>query len=411
MRIMFAVPCYWPSQDGVTIITSYLAEGLAAKGHEVFVLTSAGDGGRQSLPEEDNHAGVKIRRMRVHTRWPLFIKGRDKKSTKAVYRRAVKDFAPDVLVVGCAQTWTLDWIMSGLKDLDCVKVFYSHGYSAWKTDVSYGRYLKKRDVVGAWAAYKADRYYKKLHRYIRLFDRTIYLSEDSNASVYAKRYGLTNGRVLKNAIDDRFFSEEMRHGYEEKECVSYLFVANYNQNKNQEMLIRAFAAAGIGKSRLILVGFEENAYYEHLREVIGKTLQGQPDKEVQFCIRYDREKVIDLYRTSDVFTCSSLSENYPIVAHEAAAVGMPIISTNVGIYDRIDGAYIVEDAAQMARAMEELYYDAGERARRGQAVYEWVCRQECRIRDKVDWMERDMKELAEKRVQVKGNEERNLRII
>lgn len=397
MRIMFAVPCYWPSQDGVTIITSYLAEGLAEKGHEVFVLTSAGDGGRQILPEEDNHAGVKIRRMRVHTRWPLFIRGRDQKSTKAVYRKAVKDFAPDVLVVVCAQTWTLDWIMPCLEKLDCVKVFYSHGYSAWKPEAVYSDFLKKGDIVGAWAAYRAKRYYKKLHRYIRLFDRTIYLSADSNAAVYAEQFGLTNGRVLKNAIDDRFFSEEIRHGYEEKACLSYLFVANYNQNKNQEMLIRAYAAAEIEKSRLILVGFEENAYYEHLREVIRETLHGQPHKEVRFCIRYDREKVIDLYRTSDVFTCSSLSENYPIVAHEAAAVGLPIISTNVGIYDRIDGAYIVEDAAQMTRAMEELYYDARERVRRGQAAYRWVCGQGCRIRDKVDWMERDMRELSERK--------------
>lgn len=397
MRIMFAVPCYWPSQDGVTIITSYLAGGLAAKGHDVFVLTSAGNGGLQVLSEEDSHDGVKIRRMRVHTRWPLFIKGRDKKSTKAVYRKAVQDFAPDVLVVVCAQTWTLDWILPCLKNLDCVKIFYSHGYSAWKTDVSCGSYLKKRDVVGAWAAYRADRYYKKLHRYIRLFDRTIYLSEDSNAAVYAKQYGLTNGRVLKNAIDDRFFDEDMRHGYEEKACISYLFVANYNQNKNQEMLIRAFGEAKIGKSRLVLVGFEENAYYERLLEVIREKVDGQPDKEVQFCIHVSRDTVIDLYRTCDVFTCSSLSENYPIVAHEAAATGMPVISTNVGIYDRIDGAYIVEDTAQMRRAMEELYHDAEERARRGQAAYEWVCGQGCRIRDKVEWMERDMRELLEKK--------------
>ena len=402
MRIMFAVPCYWPSQDGVTIITSYLAGGLATKGHEVFVLTSAGNGGLQKLPEEDVHEDVKITRMRIHTRWPLFIKGRDKKSTKEVYRKAVKDYAPDVLVVVCSQTWTLDWIMPCLKKLNCVKIFYSHGYSAWKTEVSYSDFLKKRDIVGAWVAYRAKRYYKKLHRYIRLFDRTIYLSEDSNAAVYAKLYGLTNGKVLKNAIDDRFFSEEMRHNYEEKECVSYLFVANYNQNKNQEMLIRVFAAADIGKSELILVGFEENAYYEHLREVIGETLREQTDKEVRFCIRFDRDKVIDLYRTSDVFICSSLSENYPIVAHEAAAVGMPIISTNVGIYDRIDGAYIVEDAEQMKRAMEELYYDAGERARRGKAAHEWVCGQGCRIRDKVDWMERDMAELAKRRGIMKG---------
>ena len=87
MRIMFAVPCYWPSQDGVTIITSYLAQGLAARGHEVFVLASAGNGGLQKLPERDEHEGVKIARMRIYTRWPLLIRGRDKKSTKKEYRK------------------------------------------------------------------------------------------------------------------------------------------------------------------------------------------------------------------------------------------------------------------------------------------------------------------------------------
>lgn len=393
MRIMFAVPCYWPSQDGVTIITSYLASGLAAKGHDVFVITSAGNGGLQELPEEESHEGVKISRMRVHTRWPLFIRGRDKKSTKEAYWKAVREYAPDVLVVVCAQTWTLDWIMPCLKKLDCVKIFYSHGYSAWKKDDSYGEHLRRRDVIGAWMVYQRRRYFRKLYRYIRLFDRSIYLSEDNNAVLYADQYGLTNGRVLKNAIDDRFFEDAMRHSFEEKECISYLFVANYNQNKNQEMLIRALGAAKIGKSRLILVGFEENAYYEHLQEVIREVLSGQADKEVLFYTHVSRDTVIDLYQTSDVFICSSLSENYPIVAHEAAAVGMPIISTNVGIYARISGAYIVEDLSQMQEAMEKLYHDAGERARRGNDAYEWVCGQGCRIQDKVDWFERDMIEL------------------
>lgn len=391
MRIMFAVPCYWPSQDGVTIITSYLAKGLAAKGHDVFVVTSAGNGGLQELPEKDEHEGVKISRMRIYTRWPLVIKGRDEKSTKEVYLRYIKEYAPDVLVVVCAQTWTLDWLLPHLKKLDCVKIFYSHGYSGWNTGATYGEYLRKRNVLGAWIVYKGRRYYNRLHRYIRLFDRAIYLMEDA----YAKQHGLTNGRVLKNAIDDRFFEEDMRHSYEEKACIDYLFVANYNQNKNQEMLIRALAAAKIGKSRLILVGFEENSYYEHLQEVIREVLADQPEKEVVFYTHVSREKVYDLYRTSDVFTCSSLSEVYPVVAHEAAATGMPIISTDVGIYGRIAGAYIVHDISQMREAMESLYHEAGERARRGQAAYEWLCGEGCRIQDKVDWLEQDMKTLLQ----------------
>ncbi len=390
MRIMFAVPCYWPSQDGVTIITSYLAQGLAARGHEVFVLASAGNGGLQKLPERDEHEGGKIARMRIYTRWPLLIRGRDKKSTKKEYRRQIREFAPDVLVVVCAQTWTLDWVMPYLKKLDCVKVFYSHGYSAWKEQYACREQLLRRNVVGAWIEYKCRRYFERLYRHIELFDRVIYLSEDSNASVYAKKYGLTNGRILKNAIDDRFFQEDMRHTYEEKACVSFLFVANYNQNKNQEMLVRAFAAARLGKSRLNLVGFEENAYYDFLQELIREKLSGQKDKEVIFHTHVSREAVIDLYRTSDVFVCSSRSEIYPVVAHEAAATGMPIISTDVGMYGKISGAWIVKDEEQMREAMESLYGSAQERARRGMAACEWVRGQGCRVQDKVEWFEQDL---------------------
>ncbi|MCM1233098.1 MAG: glycosyltransferase family 4 protein [Ruminococcus flavefaciens] len=398
MRIMFAVPCYWPSQDGVTIITSYLAQGLAAKGHDVLVVTSAGNGGLQELPEEAEHEGVRITRMRIYTRWPLVIRGRDRKSTKKEYFKHVREYKPDVLVVVCSQTWTLDWLIPHLKELDCVKVFYSHGYSAWKESYSYIEQMKKRNIIGAWSDYKCMRYYQKLHRYIRLFDRAIYLSEESNAAAYAEKYGLKNGRILKNAIDDRFFTDHTERAYKEKECIRYLFVANYNQNKNQEMLIRAFGAAKIGKSRLILVGFEENAYYDYLKQMIREELAEQKDKEVQFYTHVSREKVIDLYRSSDVFVCSSQYETYSIVAHEAAAARMPIISTNVGIYSRIKGAYMINDWMQMQKAMEELYYNAEEREERGKAAYEWVCGQECRIEDKVDWFEHDLAAMAERKL-------------
>ena len=100
--------------------------------------------------------------------------------------------------------------------------------------------------------------------------------------------------------------------------------------------------------------------------------------------------MIDLYRTSDVFVCSSRSEIYPVVAHEAAATGMPIISTDVGMYGKISGAWIVKDEEQMREAMESLYGSAQERARRGMAACEWVRGQGCRVQDKVEWFEQDL---------------------
>ena len=87
---MFAVGSYWPSQDGVAMITKYLVEGLRQKGHDVLVFTSAGDGGRQILPKEEVYNDVPIKRMRVFVRWPMKLKGIDKESTPQRYLESLK---------------------------------------------------------------------------------------------------------------------------------------------------------------------------------------------------------------------------------------------------------------------------------------------------------------------------------
>lgn len=72
---------------------------------------------------------------------------------------------------------------------------------------------------------------------------------------------------------------------------------------------------------------------------------------------------------------------------------MPIISTDVGIYSAIDGVWIVESVGQMREAMERLYHEPMERAKRGRQTRQWVEAQNCRIKDKIDWLENDMQEL------------------
>lgn len=393
MRIMIASPSYWPSQDGVTIITSYLAEGLAARGHEIFVLTSAGNGGLQNLPYNEEHKGVDIKRMRIYTRWPIKIKGRDKDSSKEEYWDTVIRYDPDVLIVVCSQTWTLDWIMPVIGKLQCKKVFYSHGYSAWRDKYPIREELKKRNILGVYSLLKCKQYYQKLYQYIALFDRAIYLSEENNAATYAKKYRLTNGKVLKNAIDDIFFQQGMEHTYEKKSTLRFLFVGNYNENKNQKMLVRAFQRTKMKQAELVLVGFEKNKYLQELLELINPQNTDDDEKRIIIQTNIAREQVIEQYRKCDVFVCASHSETYSIVAHEAGATGMPIISTNVGIYCKIPGVYLVSDEEQMKNAMEKMYYNADERNYRGQKIRQWVCEQKCRTADKIDWLENDLKGL------------------
>lgn len=395
MKIMFAVGSYWPSQDGVANITEYLAEGLAKRGHDVLAFTSAGKGGLQELPTKENHKGVKIERMRVYVQWPLKLKGRDKDSTRQKYVERIKTYGPDVLIVVCSQTWTLDWLIPYLGQISCKKVFYSHGYSKWKERCFIREELCKRNIKGAYAEWKSWKYYQNIYKYLQKFDLAIYLSKLNNSYVYSERYHLTNGKVLENAVEDRFVSSDMEHHFDvESEGLKFLYVANYNYNKNQDMLLKAFCAAHIENCVLTFTGFEENEYLQMLREHFKEWSPEESSNQVNFCVHLSREEVYELYRTSDVFVSASRSENCPIVHCEAAATGMAVVSTNVGNVRGMDGILLVNNEAEMRQALELLYRDKRQLAERGKRLRKYMLDRKCRIEDKVDWLEKELKDMV-----------------
>ncbi len=397
MRIMFAVASYWPSQNGVAHITEYLAEGLAGMGHEVLVFTSVGNGGLEELPKYEIHRKVQIERIRVYVHWPLELKGRDRESTKKKYYDRIAAFQPDVLIVVCAQTWTFDWLKPYLDRLHCVKVFYSHGYSEWKDEYSFIEKIRKRNLLGAFEEWIKKRYYRKIKSVIKKYDLAVYLSEQNNSYLYAQQNQLENSMVLENAIENRFFDRDMQHEGKEKEAgenIQFLYIANYNDNKNQNMLLEAYSRADIGESRLVFAGFEENEYLNSLRCQERLLLLNQERKEVVFKVHLSREEIYDLYRDSDVFVCASKGETWSVVAHEAAATGLPIISTNVGIISQIDGVLLVKNIEEMKRAIELLYRQEDERVERGYRAKAWIETRNCRIEDKVKALEDKLGQLC-----------------
>lgn len=400
MRVMFSVPSYWPSQDGVANITGYLAEGLAARGHDVLIYTSMGNGGLQELPENEHHAGVNIERIRVYVNWPFRLKGRDEKSTEKKYYERIKQYNPDVLIVVCSQTWTLDWLVPYLKKLDMVKIFYSHGYSKWSEHYPFLDKIRNRNILGIWDLLLCKKYYDKLYKYIRLFDKAIYLSKENNSYVYAQKNKLENDAVLENAIDDIFFEKNaMREkGKKQQEEIVYLYVANYNANKNQEMLVKAFGDAKLGKSRLVFAGYEDCEYLQYIKEIAKESIAGQEQKKIDFYVHLPRKEIIELYYEADVFVCPSKSETWSIVAHEAAAAALPIISTDVGIYSEIESAYIVKNQQEMAIALQKLYENEAERIFSGEMTLRWLMGQNCRIEDKVDWLENELFALLKEKI-------------
>ena len=385
MKIMFAVGSYWPSQDGVASITEYLAEGLASRGHEVLVLTSAGDGGRQMLPREEVHEDVLIKRMRIYVEWPLKLQGRDIESTKQRYISEIKTFNPNILVVVCAQTWTFDWIMDDLDSIKCRKVFYSHGFSGMKKHYDYWGYIKHRNIVGVYREYLAQKYYYRINKYLRKYDMTLHITEWSDSYVYCEKNNI-ECKVLENAIEDKFFDIEMTHNYNSnRDGVVFLCIGNYNPNKNQAMIIEAFSKAQVTGCELWFAGFEENEYLDTLRELANKCGK---DRKIVFNVHLSRDEIYDLYKNADVYVCASVSETWSIVAHEAAATGMPIISTPVGALKYMDGVLMANNEDELASQMEFLFFNQEKISENGARLETYVRKRKCQVSDKIDWIEK-----------------------
>jgi glycosyltransferase involved in cell wall biosynthesis len=163
------------------------------------------------------------------------------------------------------------------------------------------------------------------------------------------------------AFSAKHTAAELRraHGFPD-DAVIFVNVGSVSERKGQLVFVQAIDrwrearnAAGQSTPPLIflMVGASPGPFAEFVRfEVSQRGLEG-----VQIV-----EKVADVfpyYRLSDVFVCSSFEEALPRVVLEAAAFGLPIVSTDVNGIPEIlgrDDAWLVPagDAGQLANAMD-----------------------------------------------------------
>ena len=105
------------------------------------------------------------------------------------------------------------------------------------------------------------------------------------------------------------------------------------------------------------------------------------DKEVSYLGKRSPAEVALLYQRSDAFLLSSHSEGIANALVEAMAVGLPVVTTNVGgmpeaVKDGVEGFVVpLLDADAMAKALYRLAVNPDLRKRMGQAARQRVLRQ------------------------------------
>lgn len=387
MKIMIAVHTYYPEKNGVQQVTQYLAEGLA-RNHDVLVLTNWQEG----MPKKETFQGVNIERLEAH-RNILHVFCGDKKK----YLDRIQSFNPDALICVCTQSWPFDWTATKLDKLDCITILYTHGYSECFKKYHTWKYLRHGQFGKAFNSILNWIYYGVAYKYIAKYDLVTYLSECEISYWYAKKHNLKNGKVLGNAIEDRFFEPILP---EEKKStqdgiVRFLYVANYAKIKGQEMVLRAFYDAKCDNAELIFCGSNKSEYYKYLID-IKKQLDCNGEKKVTFLYEQTREETWELYRSSDVFVCGSNWEAYSISLCEAMASELAVITTDVGNASTIPNLVLVHSQEEMTHKMEDLYHNDVKRRSLGQALKQYADAN-CKISDKVNWMEQEIERLCQER--------------
>ena len=133
-----------------------------------------------------------------------------------------------------------------------------------------------------------------------------------------------DSEVVNNIIGKEFCYRE----YSNTEgIVHFVLTGNLKPVKCIDLAIHAFAKVAHVKDnvRFTIVGdgIEKEKLYKLIKEY------GLTDK-VQLVGRKDRDYIVNLLQTSDVYVLSSSSETFGVAAGEALACGVPVIATDCG---------------------------------------------------------------------------------
>ena len=138
--------------------------------------------------------------------------------------------------------------------------------------------------------------------------------------------------------------------------VRILFVGGEFERKGGDLLLRAFAQLP-GDPELVLVTKSKVPRADRVTVISD--------------LAPNDDRLIELFRTSDIFALPSRAETFGIAAVEASAAALPVVATNIGglsdiVVDGETGLLLpVADVSAVTTALNTLIYDAELRRRLG----------------------------------------------
>lgn len=189
--------------------------------------------------------------------------------------------------------------------------------------------------------------------------KKVFLHSDANIAVseslsnmLAKMFS-SSFSVIPNIVDTDYFIPLQRN---KKSPYTFLNVAHLNKNKNQAMLIKAFAKFNKkhSETRLVILGGGEemNSLGNLVKEL------NLSDKVMLFGPA-GRSEVKEFMQLSDCFILPSIVETFGVVLIEAMACGLPVLASKCGgpesIVTKETGVLFENNEEALLSAINQMY--------------------------------------------------------
>ena len=339
MKILITVSTYYPKNDGVQNVTQYLAEGLCKLGNDVTVITS----NRGEKIKEECHNGVKIKRINLYTKFGFYF------GNKKEYKKVIKDEANkcDVMINVCTQNAFTDVILKKIGSYNCKKILYMHGMFDFKFSCVDFSNLESF-INKIWKEFRWFVYYLINGRNFRKYDNIIQLHEKDYANIFFRKKYNINSKIINNAASEEFFNLKCDQNFSKPFNKYIIQVANYSNVKNQKIAIREFLKSNIDENiGLVLIGSQKNKYYSNLEKYIKRIRKvrhlNDNIKPIKMLYGIERKEIVKYISNAELYIMTSKKEVYPMSLVETMSVGVPYLSTDVGIVRYFLGGIISKE--------------------------------------------------------------------
>ena len=362
MRILKVTQSYAPFFEfgGPPVKVGALARGLAARGHQITVLTAdwgleQRTAGSDASRRDDSPYGWRTTDGGVTAFYlPAWLRYR-----AVSWSPAVKQFCREQLQ-NCevAHIFGLYDFLGPAVAAACVK-----------RNIPY-----VLEPIGMFVPIVRSFFLKRIYHLIygqRLFEQAARITATSEQEAEELSHGGVNREKIvlrRNGVEPpRSWPEpgvfRKRLGISNDGRVA-LFLGRLSQKKSPDLLLRAFAIlareGAFGGLRLVFIGPDEGAMKEHLERMAAEL---GVSARVQFVGGlFDAEKWA-AYRDADVFVLPSQNENFGNTAAEAAAAGTPMVVTEqCGIAPLLAnraGLVVAHEPGQLSEAIRRVLCEPG----------------------------------------------------